>query len=127
MWMLLYVQVSPPNQTKTFRQPREIELVVQNHKQGYITSLSYLSYILHHLYFYLKPALGEITKKSKIWELVPNINLGTLYFFIPSPTPPPLDEFGTLILVSLVFFTLRAPNKGGNFHLIVVLILMVAN
>ena len=85
MWMLLYVQVSPPNQTKTFRQPREIELVVQNHKQGYITSLSYLSYILHHLYFYLKPTLGEITKKSKILELVPNINLETLYFFIPPP------------------------------------------
>ena len=69
MWMLLYAQVFPPNQTKTFKQPREIELVVQNHKQGYITSLSYRSYISHHLYFYLKPALGEITKNVKLGNM----------------------------------------------------------
>ena len=109
MWMLLYVQVSPPNQTKTFRQPREIELVVQNHKQGYITSLSYLSYILHHLYFYLKPALGEITKKRKIWQLVPNINLGTLYFL----SLPPLDEFGNIDFGITRFFLLSGPQIMG--------------
>ena len=36
-------------------------------------------------------------------------------------------NLGTLILVSLIVLTLRAPNQGGNFHLIVVLTLRTAN
>ena len=41
--------------------------------------------------------------------------------------PLPLINLGTLILVSLIVLTLRAPNQGGNFNLIVVLTLRTAN
>ena len=52
----------------------------------------------------------------------------TLYFVLFETPSPPLDEFGDIdVGITRFFFTLRAPNKGGNFHLMVLLTLMVAN